>query len=89
MKPKNVQDIIEMAIIDCEPKDVRQRLCDWLELRIEHKRGTAPKSEFNMTLHMAAVYEIIEELGKEGVYISAEKVRLAMHHKTNISIFRS
>ena len=75
MRSDRVQSIIEI-VINCEPDELRQRLRDWLELRIGHAHGTAPKSEFNMALHLAAFYEVIEELVKDEIYISARNDRI-------------
>ena len=61
MRPEIVQNIIEV-VIKCKPDELRQRLRDWLELWIEHKRGTASKSEFIIALHLPALYDVIDEL---------------------------
>ena len=66
----NVRDIIKETI-NCEPGELRQHLDDWLLYRSEHKRGKASKSKFIEGLHLAVFYQIIEDLGKDEIYITA------------------
>jgi len=91
MDVTNVENILNFAFKDnqTDPTDrstLRADLQAYLDHRIEHRIGTAPKSEFKMGLHLAVFHQIIDDLGKEFVYISAKKVKIELLARANINI---